>query len=154
MQQPTAENVHTTWNCAWSKGAASIDSSCHGKRPMDVRGWVGKFLGCFHRGKMTLFTIILENFFCHLRQSIFFFYNALWPLFFRPLPSPLLSAIFFKQKYIYSYFISLLFRRDRLFIYIYWIGTSRAEKRYDTGYLLNIFERFNFIKAATKTIYR
>ena len=32
----------------------------------------------------------------------------------------------------------------------YILNTSRAEKRYDTGYLLNIFKRFNFFKAATK----
>ena len=73
MQQPTAENATQHEIVHDLKGAASIDSGCHEKRPMDVRGWVGKFLGRVHRGKMTHFTIILENFFCHLRQSIFFF---------------------------------------------------------------------------------
>ena len=35
-------------------------------------------------------------------------------------------------------------------INIIMLNTSRTEKRYDTGYLLNIFKSFNCFKAATK----
>ena len=155
MQQPTAENATQHEIVHDLKGPhPQTQVAMENVQWMFVGGWVNSL--DVHRGKMTLFTIILENFLCHLRQSIFFFYNTLWPLFFRPLPSPLLSAIFFKQKYIYiatSFcFCSVVI--DYLYIHTEQVYASRAEKRYDTGYLLNVFKRFNFIKAATKTIYR
>ena len=119
MRQPTAENA-TQHEIVHDLKGPRLYSSCHGKRPMDVRRWVGKFLGRFHRGKMTLFTIILENFFCHLRQSILFFLTPCGRYFSDPFPPPLLSAIF-SNKNIY---IATSFRFCSVAIYYLYIYTE------------------------------